>query len=202
MPGESILISNVGATSAPKTYVLPPNLNMDPLAVTATFDGSGSSSSFFAALAFYSQDGLLLGRTFAASPVAPGGSATVTFAPSLTGDAASAGGAGTLYHLISASSTNATLVRAGPGAITGYFLGNSGSTDAYVKLYDKNSAPTVGTDTPKWVLRVPALASANVGQMTPLPFTNGIAFAITGGAADSDTTAVVSNEVQVSLNYL
>ena len=52
-----------------------------PTAVTARFDGTGSSDDFFAALSFYSQDNKLLARQFPSEVAAAGGDYEVTFAP-------------------------------------------------------------------------------------------------------------------------
>lgn len=202
MADPPVLISNTGAVAAPNSYTLPPGLDIDIAGVTALFNGAGASTGFLPALAFYSQDGLLLARTFPDVPVSAGDSAVLTYAEGLGDNSALAEAEPDSTHYVSAASTNSTLVRAGPGKITGYFLGNSAATDAYVKLYDKATAPTVGTDVPKWTMRIPALSSANVGQMFPLAFTLGIGFGITTGVADSDTGAVGADEVSVNLNYL
>lgn len=111
-------------------------------------------------------------------------------------------GAASVYHLISANSTNAASVKASAGVVTGYYIVNTAAGFSYVKLYDKASSPTVGSDTPLVVLGVPPLSAANVSFDVPLAFPTGIASAVTGGIADSDTTAVNANAVAVSLYYL
>jgi hypothetical protein len=83
---DTILISNKGAKPSPNDYTLPANLNFEPSAVTALFNGTAAASSFLACLSFYSQDGLLLARTFPGTTIAAGGSAEVTFGPFLGGD--------------------------------------------------------------------------------------------------------------------
>lgn len=106
-----------------------------------------------------------------------------------------------LYKKISAASTNAANVKASAGVITGYFLSNQGALVAYVKLYDKSSSPTVGSDTPVATLAVPAGASAHLSLISPLSFDNGIGLAMTGGPGDSDTTAVAADEVIANVWY-
>lgn len=204
MVADVILISNEGVSAAPKSYTLPPHLEFEPTAITALFDGSGASGSFLPACALYSQEGLLIARVFPPVALAAGDSAVVSYSPDLLGGAIEGGGAGasTLYKLISGASTNATSVKASGGAIVDYFLSNQNASVRYVKLYDKASAPSVGSDTPKWTLAIPGESSANLAPGVSLPFELGIAFAITAGAADSDTTAVAANEVIVNLNYV
>lgn len=107
----------------------------------------------------------------------------------------------TPFKLISAASTNATSVLATAGIVTSYYCGNTATTFRYVKLYDKASAPTVGTDTPVYVIAIPAQSAANVAFEYPLAFDLGIAFAIVTGMADSSTGAAAANEVSVSLGH-
>lgn len=106
-------------------------------------------------------------------------------------------------RLISAATTNATSVTTSQtNLITVIAMNNHASNIAYLKLYDKASAPTVGTDTP---VAVYALAVGAGGVAISIPtgmnFANGLGYAITGGLADSDTTAVGSAQVTVNLVY-
>ena len=105
------------------------------------------------------------------------------------------------YSFVStnANATNAVNVKASAGVLYVYDFGNNGAADAYVKLYDSATAPTTGSGTPKLVIYVPkggrAQGNCNIG------FTTGIGHAITGGAANSDTTAVATSQVLVNLEY-
>ena len=107
-----------------------------------------------------------------------------------------------VYHAISAASTNAASIKAAAGLVTGYYLVNTAIAFRYVKLYNKASAPTVGTDTPLCVFGIPAGSAANMEFSLPIAFPTGIAIAIVAGIADSDATAVSVNTVAVSLFYL
>jgi hypothetical protein len=103
--------------------------------------------------------------------------------------------------LISAATTNATSVTSVATLINMLSLGQIGSTPAYFKIYDKASAPTVGTDVPKLVFLIPGNLNG-AGSNVPgggIKLSNGFAFAITGGMADTDTTAVAA--AQVVVNY-
>lgn len=104
-------------------------------------------------------------------------------------------------RLNSAATTNATVVKAGGAELYGWSLYNANAAVRYVKLYDKATAPTVGTDTPVIVLPVPpGAAIAALGEQG-IGFTRGLTFATTTGAADSDTAAVAANEIIVNLFY-
>jgi hypothetical protein len=98
-----------------------------------------------------------------------------------------------------AASTNATSVKTSAGDlfhVTGY---NTNAAPRYLKLYNKASAPTVGTDTPIWTEYLPASSRFSFSFPSPMYFSTGIAFAITTAAADSDTGALTAGDV-VALN--
>lgn len=110
-------------------------------------------------------------------------------------------GASTSHHLISAASTNATSVKASAGTINDGVISNSNAAARFFKLYNKASAPTVGTDTPILTLLIPP------GVSMPLPTgpyglrcSTGIAYALTTGIAVADTGAVAA-DLSVHLNY-
>ncbi len=103
---------------------------------------------------------------------------------------------------VTAASTNAGFFKATAGTLTGLLASNPTATAAYLKLYNKATAPTVGTDVPVITLEVPA------GKTVPLDcgllglrFTTGIARAVTAGAAATDTAVAVAG-VQVFANWL
>jgi len=103
----------------------------------------------------------------------------------------------------SAATTNATSVKTSAGTLYNIGASNTGAAAAFLKLYNKASAPTVGTDVPVLTLVIPA--SGNVDfDLGPMGhrFTTGIAFAITNLAADSDTTAIAASQVKVLTSYI
>ena len=101
---------------------------------------------------------------------------------------------------VTTASTNAVNVVASSRQILGYWLSNPTATAIYVKLYNKATAPTVGTDVPVLTVPVPA------GQIVTEQFTNGLRFAAgistaaTGALADSDTSNGVAG-VKVNMCY-
>ena len=68
------------------------------------------------------------------------------------------------------------------------------------------TAPTVGTDVPEMIIAVPPLASGVPGVATfpigfnGLRFNLGLGLLITGGFADTDTTAVAAGQVKVKMS--
>lgn len=111
-------------------------------------------------------------------------------------------GASSWHHNISAASTNATSPRPTTATINQVIVSNNGAAVAYFKLYDKNSAPTVGTDTPIITALVPINGTIVIdGGYAGMRLQNGIAYAITGGMPVADTTAVAAAQVSVAINY-
>jgi hypothetical protein len=138
--------------------------------------------------------------------VQPGNTANTT--PWLVSQTpASTGGLSTQKYVLAAT-TNAQSVKASAGQVYSLQAFNNGSTPIYVKLYNKASAPTVGTDVPVKVIQVPANATAANGSgvvvtLGPgVAFGTGIALAVTGGITDADATATAANQGVVNLDYV
>jgi hypothetical protein len=117
--------------------------------------------------------------------------------------AAQTTGGATSFTLISAATTNATVVKASAGTLYMLTATNNGSSVAFVKFYNKTTAPTVGTDTPVLTFMLPA----GGGIAVPLPasgiaFATGISYAITGLATLADTTAVALSQIQLNGAFL
>ena len=103
----------------------------------------------------------------------------------------------------SAATTNATSVKASAGTVFNVLCSNTGAAAAYVKFYNKATAPTVGTDVPVITITVPASGTVLLPtSLVGIRFTTGIGLAITNLAADSDTTAVAANQVKVLTSYI
>lgn len=107
------------------------------------------------------------------------------------------------FRLISANTTNATVVNVGPGKLFSVQIGNSNATFRVVKLYDSAVAPVVGTTVPwKTIIVGPSGGTVNLnfGPDGDL-YLNGLAIATTTGVADSDTNAVGTNDLAINLSY-
>lgn len=109
--------------------------------------------------------------------------------------ATDAGPAGKARLLSSVATTNATSVKGSAGSLFKIIGNNTVASKRYLKLYNKATAPTVGTDTP--VLTIVLLASAAFDFDLPAAyFSTGIGYAITGAAADADTTAIGVGDIE------
>ena len=109
--------------------------------------------------------------------------------------------AATPFRLIGLGSTNATSLKATPGQVVVISIQNVAAAVRYVKFYNKASAPTVGTDTPVFVIGLPASSAVNLSLPAGLYFSTGIAFATTNLSADTDATAITAGDLIISLGY-
>jgi hypothetical protein len=110
------------------------------------------------------------------------------------------GGGATPYMLISANTTNGTVVKATPGQVYGIVASNINAAARYLKLYDA-AAVSVGTTVPKLVIALPPGGTVVVQVTEGMAFSTGIAFATTTGVATADTGAVAAAEIVVNLAY-
>lgn len=149
----------------------------------------------------------------AAAPVAiQGGTLPAVTTVSTVSTVTAVTGAGTPavpatpYFVNSAATTNGALVLTGTSGLCALWASNIGATDAFVKLYNKATAPTVGTDVPEMIIPVRAAVAGlpGIAEISPgfnaYRFPLGLGIAITGAVADSDTTAVAAGQVKVKLS--
>lgn len=111
----------------------------------------------------------------------------------------------TIYRLISAATTNAQSVKASAGQVYTIHASCTNATARFLKLYNKASAPTVGTDTPVMTIVLPGATTGTntviIASDVGATFSTGIALAITAVVTDADATAILANEVIVHLFY-
>jgi hypothetical protein len=112
----------------------------------------------------------------------------------------------TPYILNSLATTNIALILTGTSGLHAFYATNTGATAAFVKLYNKATAPVLASDVPAMIIVVPAAVGGIPGVAT-LPighngfrFALGLGIAITGGVSDTDTTAVAAGQVKVILS--
>lgn len=109
---------------------------------------------------------------------------------------------GTASRINAAASTNATSLKASAGQLYTIDVFNVAAYNVFLKLYNKASAPTVGTDTP--VMTIPIQAGGGYSKTWPmgLTFATGIAYAITKLQADSDTTVLVAGDLTGNTTWI
>ncbi len=127
------------------------------------------------------------------------GSVTLAAGTAAAGDVgvqyrANATGAASGAHIVSAATTNATVVKNAAGRLLGWSLANTNAAWRYVKLHNQTTTPTAGTG----VVRTIAIPPNSVRELAiegGIAFTTGIALTTVTGAADADATAVGLNDI-------
>lgn len=110
--------------------------------------------------------------------------------------------AAVLGTLTAAATVNATSLKASAGSLYAVSVTNTSGAPIHLKLYNKATAPTVGTDIPVVTISVPANSEVTrefgrVGRR----FSLGIAYALTANQATADATAVAAGSL-VAIDYI
>ena len=109
------------------------------------------------------------------------------------------------YQTLTAGNTG-LVAQAAKSTLCGWSISNSGAAIQHVKLYNKATAPTVGTDVPEMIIPVPAAVGGVPGVANPsigfhgFRFALGLGVAITRNAVHTDTTAIGAGEVKLKLS--
>lgn len=115
-------------------------------------------------------------------------------------------GGATPYFLVAANSNNSTSIKGSAGTVYSIQTSSISTGIAYLKLYDKATAPTCGTDTPVAAFLLPG-SSATTGSgnnstfSVGKAFTLGIGICLVTGIANSDNTAVAASTFTVNIDY-
>ena len=107
---------------------------------------------------------------------------------------ATATGAASGVHIVSASGTNAASIKSSPGRVVGFVLTNNAATKVYVKFHNTAGTPTAGAGVVRSI-GIPAGQTVNFTIEGGISFATGIGVSIVTGAADSDATGVAANDV-------
>jgi hypothetical protein len=102
------------------------------------------------------------------------------------------------FYINSTATTNEQLIQSGKSVLLSLMASNVGAALAYLKLYNKRTAPVPATDVPILVIPIPAsgfisVQTAGLGAVFEL----GIGIAITNLPADNDVTAIAAAQVKV-----
>ena len=146
--------------------------------------------------------GANIGFRVRATSAAFTGSVTVTI---VTGDVATSGGAGLSVFKVLWPANTTPQAFPGNGAKAGQFYGhhlyNTAASVRFVRLFDKATAPIMGTDSPKIVLAIPPASVVSIGPAAGKAFALGMWASVTTGIADLDNTAPAANDVLANLYY-
>ena len=135
----------------------------------------------------------------AAAPLPVSGSVTIAAGTNVIGDVGqqyrgNAAGAASGTHIVSAATTNPSIVKASAGRVVGWSLANTNAAWRYVKLHNQATLPTAGAG----VVRTIAIPPNGINTFKiegGIAFTTGIALTTVTGSADADATAVGLNDI-------
>ena len=184
----NIVETTTGSLSAQPVYGWEMSVNaLKRIRVRATARTSGTQSWRFVQ-GTYATEPIPAAQISGTQPVS--GTVTVTNPP------------GTTYNVVTTASTNSAVVKATAGMLYEITISNPTATAAYVKLYNKATAPTVGTDVPVFTQAVAAGATValSFGQVGKR-FATGIGIACTAAAAATDTGVSVAG-IQINATYI
>jgi hypothetical protein len=106
------------------------------------------------------------------------------------------------FRRISTADTNAAVVKTSPGVVYGIVVNNINAAARYLKLYNIDEAPTVGTTVPLVVIPLAATSAVHLSIPSGIYFDEGIGIGMVTGIADNSTAAVAANEHIVTLLYV
>lgn len=113
---------------------------------------------------------------------------------------ANATGAASGSHIVSAATTNATIVKGSAGRVVGWSLANTTASFRYVKLHNQTTTPTAGSGVVR-TIAIPPNAVSNIHLDGGIAFSTGIGLTIVTGSADADATAVGVGDVVGDLYF-
>lgn len=106
------------------------------------------------------------------------------------------------YSAIVPNNVTGVVVKAKAGILFDIHGDNNSTVAAYIKVYDKATAPTT-SDTPVLRFQIPPSASGPLDKSLRggFGFANGISYIIATGQADNSTAAPAATTYTISLGY-
>lgn len=106
-----------------------------------------------------------------------------------------------ISRVVATNSTNATVVKASAGHLYGYEIYNASGATSFVKLVNKASSPSAGSETVAYTIAIPTVSTRVVWFPEGIAFATGITFFTVTGFADSNSTAVAANDLIIQIFY-
>lgn len=110
------------------------------------------------------------------------------------------------HSRLSTADTNLVSVKTAAGRIRRIEAFNTGAGAAYLRIYNKASAPVIASDSALIIRRIlipgnAAGAGCFADYLEGIPFSTGLAYDITGANGDTDATALAANQVTLNIDY-
>lgn len=106
----------------------------------------------------------------------------------------------TTYHLVSANSTNATVVKNSAGQLFGWYIYNNNTSMRKLAFHNASSTPTAGSSI-FFTINVPGSSAANVFLESGIAFSTGISITTVTDVTDAGATAVGTSDLTINLFY-
>lgn len=115
-------------------------------------------------------------------------------------------GGWTPTSFVAANSNNSTSLKASPGIVHAVQVFGVGASPAWVKFYDKATAPACGSDTVVKQVIIPAASTAANGSgavatVLDSQFLVGIGYCVVTGIGATDNTAVAASTFVVNIDW-
>ncbi len=105
-----------------------------------------------------------------------------------------------VFHLVSAGTTNATNIKASAGQLYGWYIYNSNTAARKVAFHNNSGSPTAGASIFFSVV-IPPSSGTNIEYSNGIAFSSGIAITTVTDLTDAGTTAVAANDLIINIFY-
>jgi hypothetical protein len=105
-----------------------------------------------------------------------------------------------IFHLVSAATTNATNIKASAGQVYGWYVYNSNAAARKLVFHNTAGTPTAGASV-IFAIVIPPSSAANVEFTMGLAFATGIAITTVTDLTDAGATAVALNDLIINVFY-
>jgi hypothetical protein len=106
-----------------------------------------------------------------------------------------------MYHAVSAGSTNAANIKASAGRVLGWSGFNAADYPVYVKFHNTAGTPTAGSGVVYTVGAQSGTPFQPFDDDDGLAFSTGIGISIVKGIADADATAVLASDCVINVHF-
>jgi hypothetical protein len=105
-----------------------------------------------------------------------------------------------IFHLVSAATTNATNIKASAGQVYGWYIYNSNAAARKVAFHNTAGTPTAGASV-SFAIVIPPTSAANVEFTNGIAYGTGIAITTVTDLTDAGATAVAASDLIINIFY-
>lgn len=113
----------------------------------------------------------------------------------------SSAGSANSFSLVSAATTNATVIKSSSGRLVGWNIANTTASWLYVKMYNTAIAPVVGTTAVLRTIGVPPNSVNYINIDSGISIFTGLSMSTTVNSVATDATAVTAGALVINIFY-